>query len=313
FVYDLPQGVSMIGLTLDPLFLHGASESINVSASRMNGSHFVQLGATLVMQMTDGIYETLVGRDGVVTAGADFAIEPGVAYVVNVPQATTFTLEGLALGTALVDSLLTAPTLDAAASGVWAFAAIADIGDIVAPADAELRVWNTRTEAVMAGRRLADGRYLAATADLSRAAVVEEGDVLRFEWITSAGYRLGITGTRRVGAVDLVTASTSIRVDARPHVARVLPNYPNPFNPETWLPFELDEASRVVVVIYDMQGRLVRTLELGQRVAGYHVSRESAAYWDGRNELGESVGSGVYFYELRAGSGTSLGSMTILK
>jgi len=208
FVYDLLQGVSMMGLTLDPLFLHGASESINVSASGMNGSHLVQLGATLVMQMADGIYETLVGRDGVVTAGADFAIEPGVAYVVNVPQATTFTLEGLALGTALVDSLLTAPTLDAAASGVWAFAAIADIGDIAAPADAELRVWNTRTEAVMTGRRLADGRYLAATADLSRAAVVEEGDVLRFEWVTGTGYRLGITGTRRVGAVDLLTAST---------------------------------------------------------------------------------------------------------
>jgi hypothetical protein len=116
-----------------------------------------------------------------------------------------------------------------------------------------------------------------------------------------------------VDATDLVTAHASLRVDARPRAARLLPNYPNPFNPETWLPFELNAASEVSLVIYDIQGRVVRSLELGRRGAGYHVSRDSAAYWDGRNELGESVGSGVYFYELRAGGGRSLGSMTILK
>ncbi|MBT7803894.1 tandem-95 repeat protein, partial [Candidatus Poribacteria bacterium] len=313
FVYDLPAGLSMIGLTLDPLFLHGAVESINVSASGMKASHLVQLGATLVMRLTDGVYETLVGRDGAVTIGADFAIEPGSAYVVNVQEATSFTLEGLALGAALADALLTAPTSGAEPSGVWAFAAFADIGDVSMPPDAVLLVSNARTGVMMQGRRVGDGRYLAATADLSRAPVVEEGDLLRLEWVTGAGYRLGVGTARSVTGADLVSAYASIHVDARPRVARALPNYPNPFNPETWLPFELNEASGVSVVIYDIRGRVVRSLDLGRRSAGYHVSRDAAAYWDGRNELGESVGSGVYFYELRAGSGRSLGSMTILK
>ncbi len=110
-----------------------------------------------------------------------------------------------------------------------------------------------------------------------------------------------------------MNAYASTRVDARPASARVLPNYPNPFNPETWLPFELSEASVVSLVVYDVKGRVVRTLDLGRRNAGYHVSRTAAAYWDGRNALGESVGSGVYFYELRAGGARSVGSMTILK
>ncbi|MBT5532624.1 T9SS type A sorting domain-containing protein, partial [Candidatus Poribacteria bacterium] len=255
----------------------------------------------------------LVGRDGAVTIGADFAIEPGSAYVVNVQEATSFTLEGLALGAALADALLTAPTSGAEPSGVWAFAAFADIGDVSMPPDAVLLVSNARTGVMMQGRRVGDGRYLAATADLSRAPVVEEGDLLRLEWVTGAGYRLGVGTARSVTGADLVSAYASIHVDARPRVARALPNYPNPFNPETWLPFELNEASGVSVVIYDIRGRVVRSLDLGRRSAGYHVSRDAAAYWDGRNELGESVGSGVYFYELRAGSGRSLGSMTILK
>jgi hypothetical protein len=314
FVYDMPAGLSMIGLTLDPLFLHGATESINVSATGMNASHLVQLGATVVMKMTDGIYETLVGSDGAVTLGADFTIDAGSAYVVNFPTATSFTLEGLALGDALVDTLLTAPSFDASPSGVWAFAAIADIGeDISLPADAELRVWNMRTGDEMVGRRITEGRFLAATADLTRAPVVQEGDTLRFEWITSTGYALGMSRTHRVSVPDLARAYASARVDARPATARALPNYPNPFNPETWLPFELSEESVVSLVIYDLKGSVVRTLELGRRRAGYHVNRDAAAYWDGRNGLGESVGSGVYFYELRAGSARSVGSMTILK
>ncbi len=314
FVYDMPAGLSMIGLTLDPLFLHGTSESINVSATGMNASHLVQLGATVVMKMTDGIYETLVGSDGAVTLGADFAIDAGSAYVVNFPTATSFTLEGLALGDALVDTLLAAPSLDASPSGVWAFAAVADIGDDISlPADAELRVWNTRTGEAMVGRRITEGRFLAATADITRAPVVQEGDTLRFDWITSAGYHLGISRTHRVSVPNLVNAYAFARVDARPASARALPNYPNPFNPETWLPFELSEASVVSLVIYDVKGSVVRTLDLGRRRAGYHVSRDAAAYWDGRNGLGESVGSGVYFYELRAGGARSVGSMTILK
>lgn len=84
-------------------------------------------------------------------------------------------------------------------------------------------------------------------------------------------------------------------------------NYPNPFNPETWIPYRLALDADVKLTIYDIKGALVRQLELGHQPAGYYTERSKAAYWDGRNEDGELVASGVYFYQLRAGrSGVSV-------
>ena len=82
---------------------------------------------------------------------------------------------------------------------------------------------------------------------------------------------------------------------------RLLPNYPNPFNPETWIPYQLAEAADVSVAIYDVGGRLVRTVSVGFKPVGYYLTRERAAYWDGRNEIGEPVSSGVYFIQFVAG------------
>ena len=81
----------------------------------------------------------------------------------------------------------------------------------------------------------------------------------------------------------------------------MLPNYPNPFNPETWIPYQLAEAAHVKIYIYDVVGDLVRTLNLGIKPAGNYMSREQAAYWEGRNDMGEVVSSGVYFYTLVVG------------
>ena len=82
---------------------------------------------------------------------------------------------------------------------------------------------------------------------------------------------------------------------------KLLPNYPNPFNPETWIPYQLTETADVEIHIYDVVGDLVRTLNLGTKLAGSYLSREQAAYWDGRNDMGEVVSSGVYFYTLVIG------------
>ena len=82
---------------------------------------------------------------------------------------------------------------------------------------------------------------------------------------------------------------------------KLLPNYPNPFNPETWIPYQLAESAYVKIHIYDVAGYLVRTLDLGTKPAGNYMSREQAAYWDGRNDMGEGISSGVYFYTLIAG------------
>ena len=93
----------------------------------------------------------------------------------------------------------------------------------------------------------------------------------------------------------------------------LLPNYPNPFNPETWLPYQLARPSDVTVRIYGIDGALVRTLSLGHQPAGIYHGRSRAAYWDGRNALGEPVASGVYFYTLTAGDFAATRKMLIRK
>ena len=100
---------------------------------------------------------------------------------------------------------------------------------------------------------------------------------------------------------------------ALPAETSLLPNYPNPFNPETWIPYQLSEAAEVTVTIHASDGKLVRTLELGQVPAGVYSDRGRAAYWDGRNAQGEPVASGVYFYTLSAGDFKATRKMVIRK
>lgn len=101
--------------------------------------------------------------------------------------------------------------------------------------------------------------------------------------------------------------------EAPPAATTLLPNYPNPFNPETWIPFQLAEESSVRVTMYASDGTVVRVLDLGRLPAGLYTSRARAAYWDGRNEQGERASSGVYFYRLEAGRYTATGRMHLLK
>ena len=98
-----------------------------------------------------------------------------------------------------------------------------------------------------------------------------------------------------------------------PAETSLLPNYPNPFNPETWIPYQLAKPVDVSVSIYAADGKLVRTLILGHKQAGIYQSKSRAAYWDGRNQQGEPVASGIYFYTLTAGDFTATKKMLIRK
>ena len=98
-----------------------------------------------------------------------------------------------------------------------------------------------------------------------------------------------------------------------PKETALLPNYPNPFNPETWIPYQLVEPTDVNISIYAVDGKLVRMLDLGHQSVGIYESRSRAAYWDGKNALGEPVASGVYFYTLTAGDFTATRKMLIRK
>ena len=100
---------------------------------------------------------------------------------------------------------------------------------------------------------------------------------------------------------------------SRPDKTELLANYPNPFNPETWIPYHLANASDVQIVIYDAHGTVVRRLELGYQSGGYYTSQSRAGYWDGRNAYGERVASGIYFYQMRADNISPMRKMVILK
>ncbi len=128
-------------------------------------------------------------------------------------------------------------------------------------------------------------------------------------WLTQAR-QMGLTTPdylRGIAVLEQLLAALT------PPETVLLPNYPNPFNPETWIPYHLAHAADVMLTIYDTKGVLVRRLDLGHQPAGYYTARSKAAYWDGRNERGESVASGVYFYQLRAGDYTALRRMVIVK
>ena len=102
-------------------------------------------------------------------------------------------------------------------------------------------------------------------------------------------------------------------VSLTPKETELLANYPNPFNPETWIPYRLAEDAFVTLTIYDGSGRVVRTLNVGHRIAAVYENRSKAIYWNGRNGLGEQVASGVYFYHLSAGDYSATRKMVILK
>jgi len=93
----------------------------------------------------------------------------------------------------------------------------------------------------------------------------------------------------------------------------LLQNYPNPFNPDTWLPFKLANDAPVAINIYNAKGQLIRTIALGNKNAGVYITKDRAAYWDGRDSFGEKVASGVYFYTLQAGGFRATRKMLILK
>ena len=99
----------------------------------------------------------------------------------------------------------------------------------------------------------------------------------------------------------------------KPEETVLMANYPNPFNPETWIPYHLGQDSAVVINIYDTTGKIVRTLDMGFQSFGYYASRDRLAYWDGRTEDGEQVSSGTYFYQIEAGDYTETRKMVILE
>ena len=121
------------------------------------------------------------------------------------------------------------------------------------------------------------------------------------------------TGDRSPAAMRTLIYLQQLIATARPEKTQLLANYPNPFNPETWIPYELATDTTVKITIYNTQGVVIRTLELGHQSSGYYTGRDRAAYWDGRNAVGEQVASGIYFYQLETDTLSLMRKMVILK
>ncbi|MYA68880.1 T9SS type A sorting domain-containing protein, partial [Candidatus Poribacteria bacterium] len=133
-------------------------------------------------------------------------------------------------------------------------------------------------------------------------------------WIDQAK-QLNPTDARlQKGIAVLQNLLTTLReTETLPNATALLTNYPNPFNPETWIPYQLAKPADVTLKIYAVDGKLVRLLDFGHQHAGIYHSRSRAAYWDGRNQIGEPVASGLYFYTLTAGEFTATRKLLIRK
>ena len=175
-------------------------------------------------------------------------------------------------------------------------------------------VRNLRTDNTISAS--VEGDYFAAaTADLSRRSVVEVGDVIELHVVGPDGNVESHSMRFSVTPEHLANAVLSVRLDGigKPEGNLLLQNYPNPFNPETWIPYQLSKDSPVSVSIYNTSGGLVRTLSLGIQSAGFYNCRGRAAYWDGRNDNGELVASGAYFYQLSTPSFRQTRKLAIMK
>ncbi len=168
------------------------------------------------------------------------------------------------------------------------------------------------------GDHLVDIVDLVLVASAVNAAAAPPLNPQALKSLTAGDVQSWLSQARQLTFTDLaylrgITVLEQLLKTLTPKKTILLPNYPNPFNPETWIPYHLSNDVDVQISIYNTKGVLVRQLDLGHRMAGYYIDRTKAAYWDGKNEFGEQVASGVYFYHLSAGKYSATRKMLILK
>ena len=214
------------------------------------------------------------------------------------------------------DDAAAAPALSTFRSA-WAFIVTSDIQGMETGTTYTLIAENLRT-GTLATQNITPNvkRSSAVWADLNRKSVIEAGDKLEIALYDDRGRVVSGPFQRTVATTDIRNAflSVDLRVgDVRPQETILAQNFPNPFNPETWIPYQLRESTEVSIQIYDVSGRLIRTLDLGWQPVGSYMTPSSAAYWDGRNAVGERVASGIYFYTLQTSDFAATRRMVILK
>jgi hypothetical protein len=182
--------------------------------------------------------------------------------------------------------------------------------DMVQPADE--MIWDVQAKAVGNQPVVIRWDASAVPAEYRTVLLIDTSTETRINLreVTSYTYTPSSADVRRFKLIISTSLPEKYALVTKPEL---LQNYPNPFNPETWIPFKLSKASDVTIKIYNISGQLVRTLDLSHLESGSYLSKERAAYWNGKNEAGERVASGVYMYYINAGSFSSTKKMVILK
>lgn len=160
------------------------------------------------------------------------------------------------------------------------------------------------------------GKFALAFVDMSRKAVVFADELLKVRIADAVGNIVSGPIVHRISVEDIKKGYVKFNMrlgDVIPEKSALLQNYPNPFNPETWIPYQLAQESNVAIRIYNINGQLVRILNLGHRKAGLYLSKERAAYWDGKDGLGQSTASGVCFYTIKADDFSATRKMILVK
>ncbi len=293
FEVALSTGLNMISLPLMPKEPYTAR------------SFMEKIGATTVIEF-DAATQRFIGFTANST-GNGFPIEGGMGYIANVTEAKSVSFTGSAWQNT-TEEVAAAP-VQPSIPKTWAFVLRAQLEGI---SGVTLTVYNGYARVAEA---VASNGFHAAWADMNRQAVVSVGDTLTIEVRDTTG-ELIRTLQHKISVADVHRAFTELRLtpaDLIPQRTVLLANYPNPFNPETWLPYQLANDAEVTIRIYSSAGRLVRHLDLGLQQAGYYIGKSRAAYWDGRNDLGERLASGVYFYQLSTPDSSATRKMVIRK
>ncbi len=274
-----------------------------------------EISATMVIKYD----ETLRRFVGFSSSGPDdgFPIEGGKGYIVNVPKGGTFAFSGAPWTNQPPVSAAPPSQIDSA----WAFVVSGSLigGNIPAntKGDYTVTVRNLITgDVAMETAHNGNGYFAAAYADLNRRAVVKVGDRIELVATDSSGNLLSGPYIHEVTLDEIKNAVLSVELRLGhiiPQKSSLLQNYPNPFNPETWMPYNLRDSSPVVIRIHNASGKLIKTLDLGYRDAGIYSSKAEAAYWNGRNEAGEKVASGIYYYTITAGNFSATRKMVVTK
>lgn len=299
----LNKGINLIGVTRS-----GAVATANAIKAQSSA-------VTLVVAEVGGAFRA-------VSATNDVNVTGGQGFLVNATEATTLTFKGGAWSNvASAAPVFDSPENTTTTPVFVVEGTLAREDNLERVNGLEVNVTNLRTNTMLqdvVGASGSNGRFAATFVNLSSDEnSFRVGDTLELHVNDPTGTFGGVRTLRHTLTTEDIRRGRlvmeTILLSVVPKRTALLQNYPNPFNPETWIPFELAESAEVKITIYSPAGQVVRTLELGALPAGSYTSRAKAAYWDGTNEVGERVASGLYLYRIEAGSFSAMRRMVILK